>query len=62
MPDIMIRCPTTRREVPTGLTTEAIKFDSLYGITIPMECPECGRTHTWKREEAWTRADPGKCN
>jgi hypothetical protein len=57
MPDIMIRCPTRGVEVPTGLTSEAIQFDSLYGITIPMQCPACGRMHNWRREDAWVRRD-----
>jgi len=26
MPDIMVRCPTVGTAVPTGLTTEAVKF------------------------------------
>ena len=52
MPEIMIRCPTFGTAVPTGLTTEAIKFESLSGIEIPMQCPAClksingsGKTH-----------------
>jgi hypothetical protein len=53
MPDIMIRCPVFGRAVPTGLTTEAIKFDSLSDITIPMCCPACLRTHKWELKDAW---------
>jgi hypothetical protein len=32
MPDIMIHCPVIETPVPTGLTTETIKFESLSGI------------------------------
>jgi hypothetical protein len=53
MPDIMIRCPVFGRAVPTGLTTEAIKFASLSDITVPMRCPACLRIHKWEQKDAW---------
>jgi hypothetical protein len=53
MPKIMIRCSTFGTPVPTGLTTEAIKFDSLSGIEIPMQCPACLKNHKWERKDAW---------
>jgi hypothetical protein len=53
MPMIMIQCPTFKRAVPTGLTTENIKLDSLSGLAIPFQCPVCLKTHRWEREQAW---------
>lgn len=53
MPRIMIRCPSLRVDIPTGLTTEKIKFDSIAGIRMPVECPACGRLHIWERKQAW---------
>ena len=53
MPDIMIRCPIFGSAVPTGLTTEKIKFDSLSDITIPFRCPACLRIHKWEQKDAW---------
>jgi hypothetical protein len=53
MPDIMIRCPIYGRAVPTGLTTEKIKFASLSDITIPFRCPDCLRIHKWEQKDAW---------
>jgi hypothetical protein len=53
MPDIMILCPTLKRAVPTGLTTEKIKLESLSGIKIPLRCPACLKTHHWERKDAW---------
>ena len=41
MPDIMIRCPKLRTVVPTGLTTETVKFESIPNIAIPFRCPAC---------------------
>jgi hypothetical protein len=57
MPDIMIRCPIFGRAVPTGLTTEKIKFDSLSDITIPFRRPACLRTHKWEQKDAWVDGD-----
>jgi len=52
MPNIMIRCPIRGIPVPTGLTTETIKFESLSGITIPLQCAACLKLHQWERKQA----------
>jgi hypothetical protein len=54
----MIRGPILGIPVPTGLTTEKIKFESLTGITItgitiPLTCPACSKVHQWQRKQAW---------
>src|SRR5436190_24318888 len=42
----MINCPFLARPVPTGLTTEAVVFASLFpDINIPLECPACKKIH-----------------
>ena len=53
MPDIMIRCPKLRTVVPTGLTTETVKFESIPNIAIPFRCPACQKTHKWRPGDAW---------
>jgi hypothetical protein len=53
MSEIVIRCPNTRRVVPTGLTTEQIKLTSLSGLKLRVLCPACSKTHTWGQREAW---------
>ena len=46
MPDIVIRCILTGLEVPTGLTTEDINFETLpMDIAMSVSCPFCQRTH-----------------
>jgi hypothetical protein len=52
MPDIMIRCPMLGKAVPTGLTTEKIKLDSLSDIVMPLRCPACRKLHKWERKDA----------
>ena len=57
MPNIMIRCSIRGIPVPTRLTTEKIKFESLSGIVIPLDCPACSRVHQWQRKEAWVEKE-----
>jgi hypothetical protein len=52
MQRILIRCPILDRAVPTGLTTDTIKLDTLE-MTLTMRCPACDRIHTWKKKDAW---------
>lgn len=59
MPDIVIRCPMFEKVVPTGLTTEQIKLDSLSDLVIPLRCPACQKLHKWRRKDAWV-VEPGK--
>jgi hypothetical protein len=51
MPRIMIRRPTRQEAVPTGLTTDIIKLDTL-DIPVTMRCPR-DRIHRWKQKNAW---------
>ena len=61
MPAIMISCRTFGTPVPTGLTTETIKFESLSGTEIRMRCPACLKCHRWKRKDAWIEgANPNR--
>jgi hypothetical protein len=57
MPNIMIRCPTLGTAVPTGLTTEKIKFESLSGVMIPLRCPACMKLHQWQQKQAWVEKE-----
>ena len=53
MPDIMVRCPTLGTGVPTGLTTEAVKFESIPDIAILFRCSGCLKMHQWRPITAW---------
>jgi hypothetical protein len=53
MPVILIRCPVFGKPVRTGLSTEAIVFDSLDDLSIPLRCPACKKVHKWQRKDAW---------
>jgi hypothetical protein len=60
MPEIVIRCPTFGRAVPTGLRTETILLDSLGDLSIPRHCPACLRVHKWQRKDAWVDPSNGR--
>jgi hypothetical protein len=57
MPDIMVRCPTVGVVVPTGVTTEVVKFESIPDIAIPFRCPACLKMHEWRPITAWVDKD-----
>jgi hypothetical protein len=49
---VIIRCPATGCEVPTGLVTDLSKLDNLPRDGADLRCPSCGRTHVWSRKDA----------
>ena len=52
---VMIACPVTGREVPTGMTADRAAFMAtvvFFGRTL---CPHCGITHEWFAKDAWVR-------
>jgi hypothetical protein len=54
MPDIVILCPLTAIEAPTGLTTEVVQFDTLpKHLAMQFRCPHCKQIHAWSPQSAW---------
>jgi len=49
---VIIRCPATGREVPTGLVTDLSRLDNLPRDGTELRCASCGRTHVWSRKDA----------
>ena len=53
MPRVLLSCPVTERLVPTGYRVEAeTGFRRALPHSTRLECPSCGRTHSWYRQEA----------
>jgi predicted RNA-binding Zn-ribbon protein involved in translation (DUF1610 family) len=50
---VIIRCPATGREVPTGITTDIATFSGLPKHTSKLECPVCGEVHVWSRKDVF---------
>jgi endogenous inhibitor of DNA gyrase (YacG/DUF329 family) len=44
---IWITCPTTGRQVSTGIETDAESFAALPAWTLTLTCPDCGQIHPW---------------
>ena len=51
---VMVRCPTTGRELSTGVEMDAATFEQLPDIHSLIKCPVCGLDHTWSIWEAWS--------
>jgi len=50
--DIMILCPIFETAVPTGITSDIIKLDTL-DFPLTMHCPACKKIHKWTQKDAW---------
>jgi hypothetical protein len=50
---VMVRCPTTGRELSTGVEMDAATFGRLPDIRSPITCPVCSLDHNWSTREAW---------
>jgi hypothetical protein len=50
---IVINCPKSGAEVPTGVEMERKLFEiAIIGVRRLQSCPACGRFHTWNKEDA----------
>jgi len=56
--DIVIRCPQTKRPVPTGLTTDMVVLETLPNVRVPLRCRVCGQIHRWTPNDVWAAAIP----
>ena len=45
-------CPTTRRTVDVGISTEIGTLLRIKSRTLRSECPACGEVHEWSVREA----------
>ena len=53
MAKIMIKCPTTGKAVPTGMSMDAASFAGSTFSDNSVGCRECGQTHTWSKGDAF---------
>ena len=49
---VVIICPSTRHEVPTGIVTNILTFAEIPKGTSRFQCPACGKTHAWAAADA----------
>jgi hypothetical protein len=49
---VVINCPHTGEEVPTGLVMDLLGF-AVLTESLELKCPGCGGVHRWARSDAW---------
>src|SRR6266705_5995133 len=56
---VMVRCPQTGRDIPTGLVTDRKSFDATPVFFARVYCPIWRAEHEWFAKEAWVcEAEP----
>jgi hypothetical protein len=59
MGSVMVRCPTTGHDIPTGIVTDRESFAATPVFFARVRCPICRTEHEWFAKEAWVcDADP----
>ncbi|MBE0597070.1 MAG: hypothetical protein IH614_07365 [Desulfuromonadales bacterium] len=58
MPEILIRCPVTGKDVSTGVALPAEVFLVADFETYPVHCPHCGLEHPWDKGAAYLQVPP----
>jgi hypothetical protein len=58
MSSIMIRCPNTGLAVSTAIEVEPGVFRKLRNMDARMQCPACGKEHSWTTSSAWLAGEP----
>jgi hypothetical protein len=59
MGSVMVRCPATGRDIPTGIVTDRKSFDATPVFFGRVRCPLCRTEHEWFAKDAWLcEADP----
>ena len=53
MGSVMVRCPETGRDIPTGIVTDRRSFEATPVFFARVLCPICRIEHEWFAKEAW---------
>jgi hypothetical protein len=60
---VMIKCPDTGREIPTGMTADRASFAATPVFFARSYCPICRAEHEWFAQQAWVcEAEPAKAS
>jgi hypothetical protein len=57
MGSIMIRCPQSGREIPTGIEMDVAEFQRAPVFFSRVQCPVCDQQHEWFAKDAWVSPD-----
>jgi hypothetical protein len=50
---VMIKCPDTGRDIPTGMIADRESFKATPVFFARVLCPLCGKQHEWFAQQAW---------
>jgi hypothetical protein len=50
---VMIKCPETGLDIPTGLIADRASFQAQPVFFARVLCPVCNRQHEWFAKDAW---------
>ena len=50
---VLIKCPETDLEVPTGIITDLKRFNRLGNGHAAAHCPHCDQQHLWSLRDAF---------
>jgi hypothetical protein len=57
---VMVKCPQTGRDIPTGIVTERARFEATPVFFARVHCPICRTEHEWFAKNAWVCEDAPK--
>jgi hypothetical protein len=56
---VMVRCPETGQDIPTGIVADRESFKATPVFFARVHCPICRTQHEWFAQEAWVcEAEP----
>jgi len=58
MGTVMVRCPETGQDIPTGIFMERESFEVTPVFFARVHCPICRTEHEWFAKEAWVCEEP----
>jgi hypothetical protein len=53
MGTLMVRCPQTGKDFPSGIETDHLSFELIPAFNGTIRCPICGVDHPWSKIDAW---------
>ena len=55
---VMVRCPQTGHEIPTGIVADRESFQAMPVFFARVHCPACRTEHEWFAQDAWVCETP----
>jgi hypothetical protein len=50
---LMIQCPVTLQDVPTGIITDQSSLQQPKSEPVQFSCPECAQLRHWSSSQTW---------